>query len=110
MCMYVHTVVYVRTYRLGRAVTVPRHVLHLDQVDDAYERTVFVARQVHRNGARTESTRKLADDAWVVRADTIELVDERDARHAMAIRLPPNRLGLCFHAGDTVEHDDGAVE
>ena len=30
--------------------------------------------------------------------------------HAVLVGLPPHRLGLRLHAGDAVEHGDGAVE
>src|SRR6185312_2615217 len=38
------------------------------------------------------------------------LVDEGDARHRIAVHLPPHRLGLRLHAGDSTEQRYGAVE
>ena len=43
-------------------------------------------------------------------AGAVELVDEADARHAVAVGLTPHRLGLRLDTGDTVEHRDGTVE
>ena len=49
--------------------------------------------------------------AWLeVSANAVVLVDERDARHAVALGLTPHGLGLRLHAGNGVEHGDGAVE
>lgn len=43
-------------------------------------------------------------------ADAVHLVDEHDARHAVAVGLSPYRLALRFDARDGVEHRDRAVE
>ena len=40
----------------------------------------------------------------------VELVDKRDARHAVLIRLEPHGLGLHLDAADGAEHAYGAVE
>ena len=45
-----------------------------------------------------------------VGAGPVELVDEAEARHAVAVGLAPDRLGLGLDAGHAVEDDDGAVE
>ena len=45
-----------------------------------------------------------------VRADAVHLVDVGDARHAVLVRLAPDRLGLRLDAGDRVEQRDRAVE
>ena len=52
----------------------------------------------------------LLDAAQEVGAGAVHLVDERDARHLVAVHLAPHRLGLRLHAGDRAEHCDGAVE
>ena len=38
------------------------------------------------------------------------LVDERDARHVVAVRLAPDRLGLRLHAAYGAEHADSSVK
>jgi hypothetical protein len=50
------------------------------------------------------------DVAPEVGAGPVELVDEADARHAVAVGLAPDRLGLGLDAGDAVEHDHRAIE
>jgi hypothetical protein len=57
--------------------------------------------------------RRLDDhvDARVeVGARAVELVDEADARHVVAVGLTPDGLGLRLNAGHAVEHRDRAVE
>src|SRR5437879_9533908 len=44
------------------------------------------------------------------RADSVELVDERDARNLELVGLVPDRLGLRLHAGDAAEHHDRSEE
>ena len=43
-------------------------------------------------------------------ADPVHLVDEADARHAVAVRLTPHGLGLRLDAGHPVEYRNRAVE
>ncbi len=45
-----------------------------------------------------------------VGARPVHLVDERDSRHAVPVRLPPHRLALRLDPGDGVEHGDRPVE
>ena len=45
-----------------------------------------------------------------VGAEAVHLVDEAHARDAVLVGLAPDGLGLRLHAGDAVEHRDGAVE
>ena len=45
-----------------------------------------------------------------IRADAVHLVDERDARNAILVRLAPDRLRLRLHAGHRVENRHRAVE
>ena len=63
-----------------------------------------------RDRRRTEAVAHRLHRGVEVRARAIHLVDERDARHAVAIRLPPDGLGLRLDACDRVEDGDGAVE
>ena len=45
-----------------------------------------------------------------IRADAVHLIDERNARHAILVRLPPYRFRLRLHARHRVEHGDRAVQ
>lgn len=83
---------------------------HPDQVHDAGEAVLAPDRQLHgeRDGAEPRTDR--LHGAVEVRARAVELVDERDARDAVPVRLPPHRLALRLDARDGVEDGDGAVE
>ena len=61
-------------------------------------------------GSGAEPRGDCGDDGFVVGADAVELVDETDRRHAPALRLAPDGLGLRLHAGDAAEDGHGAVE
>src|SRR6185437_15389605 len=52
----------------------------------------------------------LLDTPQEVGAGAVHLVDERDARHGVAVHLPPHGLGLGLHAGDGAEQRYGAIE
>ena len=84
--------------------------LHLDQVDDALEAVLLADRDLdrHRVGAQAVADRLHA--APEVGAGAVELVDEAEARHAVAVGLAPDRLRLGLDARHAVEHDDRAVE
>ena len=55
-------------------------------------------------------SRDRLDAAPEVGAGPVELVDEAEARHAVAVGLAPDRLGLGLDTGHAVEDDDRAVE
>ena len=84
--------------------------LHLDQVDDALELVLAADRDLDRHGVRAEALLDRLDPAPEVGAGPIELVDEAEARHAVAIGLSPDRLGLRLDTGHAVEDDDRAIE
>ena len=84
--------------------------LHLDQVDDALELVLAADRDLDRHGVRPEAVLDRVDPAPEVGAGPVELVDEAEARHAVAVGLAPDGLGLGLDAGHAVEDDDGAVE
>ena len=95
-------------HALRRVVPVDR--LHADQVDDALEVVLGADRQLHRHGVAPQAGLDLLDAAQEVGARAVHLVDERDARHAVLVHLPPDRLRLRLHAGHGAEHGTGAVE
>ena len=84
--------------------------LHLDEVDDALELVLAADRDLDRHGVGAEALLDRVDPAPEVGAGPVELVDEAEARHAVPIGLPPDRLGLRLDTGDSVEDDDRAVE
>ncbi len=84
--------------------------LHLDQVDDALERVLAADRDLDRHGVGAEAVLDRVDAAPEVGAGAVELVDEAEARHAVAIGLAPDGLGLRLDAGHAVEDDDRAIE
>ena len=59
---------------------------------------------------RAQAADHHVDAAVVLGADPVHLVDERDARHVVAVSLAPDGLALRLDAGDGVEHGDGTVE
>ena len=61
-------------------------------------------------GHRAEAVDHRLDAAVEVGADAVHLVDVGDARDAVLVGLPPDRLGLGLDAGYRVEEGDRAVE
>src|SRR5262249_21649532 len=88
----------------------PDQGLHLHQVDDALEVRLGADRQLHDQRGGLQPGDDHVDAAVELRAGAVQLVDEADARDTVTVGLPPDRLGLRLHAGDTVEHRDRAVE
>ena len=84
--------------------------LHVDQVDHAAERVLGTDRQLQRDRVGAQPVLDHVDDVPEVRAGTVELVDEAEARHAVAIGLAPDRLGLRLDTRHAVEHHDRTVE
>ena len=91
-------------------VVAPDEGLHADEVHHALEAVLGADRDLDRHGLDAQAVLDHLDVAPEVGARAVELVDEADARHAVAVRLPPDRLGLRLDAGDTVEDDHRAVE
>ena len=84
--------------------------LHRDEVDHALEVLLGADRDLDRHGVGAEAVLDHVDAAPEVGAGPVELVDEADPRHLVAVGLAPDRLGLRLHAGDAVEHDHRAIE
>ena len=83
---------------------------HLDEVDHAAEVLLLAERELNRHRPRAEAVDHRLHGCEEVRAGAVHLVDEGDARHLVAVGLPPDRLGLRLDARDRVEHGDGTVE
>ncbi len=86
------------------------HGLHVDEVDDAGEVVLRADRDLERHRIGGEPVAHRLHGCEEVRAGAVHLVDERDARHLVLVRLPPDRLGLRLYTGDGVEDGDRAVE
>ena len=61
-------------------------------------------------GLRTEPAADLLEHGFEVGPFAIELVDERQPRHFVLVRLPPNRFALRLDAFAGTEHHDAAIE
>ena len=95
---------------LRAEVVLPDGARHLDDVDDPAEVLLLADRQLHRDGMGPEAVDHRLHGGEEVRAGAVHLVDEGDARDAVAVGLAPDRLGLRLHACDGVEDGDRAVE
>ena len=91
-------------------VVAPDQRLHADEVDEALERVLDADRDLDRHGLDAQALGDHVDVAPEVGAGPVELVDEADARDLVAVRLPPDRLGLGLDAGHAVEDHDRAIE
>src|SRR5262249_27829801 len=78
--------------------------------DDTFEAVLGTDRQLDGNRIGAQARADHVDDAQEVRPGAVHLVDERDARHAVLVHLPPYRLRLRLHPGDRVEYRHRAVE
>ena len=98
--------------RVGHALVVGLEVPrgHGHQVDDAPEVVLGAHGNLSGHGVGVQTVAHGLDGVEKVGAHAVVLVDEGDAGHAVALGLAPDRLGLGLHAGNGVEHGDGAVE
>ena len=83
---------------------------HVDEIDDAVELVLGADRHLHVERVVRELLLQHLRDAPVVAAGAVHLVDEGEARNLVAAHLAVDRDRLRLHAGDRVEHQDGAVE
>ena len=84
--------------------------LHLQQIYDAGERILLADRELDGASRSFKLIAQFSDHALEIGAHSIHLVDERDARHIVAVGLPPYGLGLRLHAADGAEHAHGSIE
>ena len=89
---------------------VPVDRLHPHEVDDAFELVLGADRHLDRHRVGLEPRLHLVVDLEEVRADAVHLVDEREPRHVVLVRLAPDGLRLRLHAADRVVHHARAVE
>src|SRR2546430_2135185 len=87
------------------------HDLHLThQVHDPGEQLARAEGELDRDRLRPEPLTDHLEALVEVGAHAVHLVDEDDARHAVAVRLAPYRFGLGLDAAYRVEQGHGAVE
>ena len=84
--------------------------LHVDQVDHARETSFGTHRDHDRHGVGPKLSADFLDDPFEVGPGAVHLVDERDPRDVVLLRLSPNGLGLRLHAADGTEEGNGPVE
>ena len=89
---------------------VPRQHAHADQIDDRVEVALEPRRDLHDHRVRAQALAHLLDHALRLGADAIELVDEGDPRHAVAIGLAPDRLALRLDPADGAEHGYRSIQ
>lgn len=68
--------------------------LHRHEVDDASEVGLRTDGELHDDRDRAEALDDHVDTTEEVGTGAVELVDEADTRHAVAVRLTPDGLGL----------------
>ena len=83
---------------------------HGNEVDNAPEVVLSAHGQLSGNCIRAQAILHRLNRMQEVGADAVILVDERDARNAIALGLTPNGLRLRLNASDGVENGNGAVE
>jgi hypothetical protein len=88
----------------------PDQRLHGDEVDDALVVALGADRQLEDGHVGTEPVLDGVERGEEVGTQPVHLVDEAHARHAVLVRLLPDRLGLGLDAGHAVEDRHGAVE
>ena len=84
--------------------------LAVEHVDDAFQGAAAAERVGQHHRPRAQAGAQLLEHARDVGAGAVGLVDEHQARHAVARRLAPHRLGLGLDAGDGAEHRHRPVE
>ena len=67
-------------------------------------------RQSHDDRFCVETFFNIVDDRVKIRALSIHLIDERDSRNVIFIRLSPDRFALGFDSLARAENDDAAVK
>ena len=88
----------------------PDDRLHLDQVDDAEELVLDADRQLQRQRDDVQLLLQRGERAEEIGAGAVQLVDEDDARHVVAVGEAPVGLRLRLHAGHALDDEDRAVQ
>ncbi len=74
--------------------------LAIDEIDHAFEARLDSDRNLKRYGRQAQLGLELADHIGRIGASPVHLVDERDARHGVALHLAIDGDRLRLHSGD----------
>ena len=88
----------------------PDDRLHFHQIDHADELVLDTDRQLQGQCHDIELLLQRVEGAVEVRAGSVELVDEDDTGHVVAVGQAPVGLGLRLHAGDALDDEHRAVQ
>src|SRR5690606_16976217 len=80
------------------------------EVDHAAQQIFAADGKLDRHGLGAQAHPHAVHRLLEVGAHTVHLVDERNAGHAVAVGLPPDRLGLGLHTRHAAKHGHRAVE
>src|SRR5690349_18456552 len=84
--------------RCTEPILLPNHCLLADQINPAGELIFATNRNLQQQRLGFELVANLTDDALIIGADPIHLINERDARHAIFVSLAPDGLRLWFNS------------
>jgi hypothetical protein len=97
-------------YWRAQLVAFPDQRLHLDEVHHALQRVLDADGELERHPVDAELLGQGVGGLVEIGAGPVELVDEDDARHVVAVREAPVGLGLRLHAGHALDDEHRAVE
>ena len=83
---------------------------HIDEIDDSPEVVFLSERKLDRHRRCVQPIPHHLEDSGKISARPVHLVHETDARHAVLVRLPPDRLRLGLHALHRAKERHGAIE
>ena len=86
------------------------NALVLEHVDHTLELSLAADRQHERNGRRAKLRVDFRHNPVEIRSGTVHLVDQRDNRNMIFLRLTPDRLTLRLHLADRAKHRNGSVK
>ena len=97
------------TIGLPKICRVPIKCPLCEELNDTGEFVALTDRQLKRQRICIEAFLHHLNGARKIRADSVHLIDEGNARYPVAFRLMPDCLGLRLYAADSAEKRDGTV-
>jgi hypothetical protein len=83
---------------------------HFHDVDDTLQIVLQPDGCLDQSGVEAEFFPKIANHALGIGAHAVQLVDERDARHIVALHLPVHSHSLRLHSRYAAQHQNGTVQ